>query len=107
VAQLIRIARNGDDQDHTVVFVHGLGGHPYNTWRRHREDQSFWPVWLAEDVPGLTVLTYGHSSPPTNWIGTAMPLLDEAALALQVFLASDDLRVEKVRLSKSETVAHE
>lgn len=96
MAQLIKIATSCDKPCHNVVLVHGLGGHPYDTWRRRRNDGSFWPVWLAQDLSGIAVFSYGYDSPATNWIGTAMPLLDEASHALQVFLASDDLRTGSI-----------
>jgi hypothetical protein len=66
--------------------------HPYDTWRRRSDDSTFWPLWLAEDIKGLAVFSLGYVSPPTNWIGTAMPILDEAALALRVLRNSDDLK---------------
>ena len=53
---------------------------------------TFWPLWLAQDISGLAVYSLGYTSPPTNWIGTAMPLLDEAAHALRVLLNSEDLK---------------
>jgi hypothetical protein len=30
-----------------VIFVHGLGGHAYETWQRGSAAPSFWPMWLA------------------------------------------------------------
>ncbi len=56
----------------SVIFVHGLGGHAYDTWRRDirqgaADDGSFWPLWLAEDVEGLTVSTLAYEAPPSNW----------------------------------------
>ena len=79
MSRLIKIADWSGEKCGNVVFVHGLGGHPYDTWRRRADDGTFWPLWLAEDVKGLVVYSLGYTSPPTNWIGTAMPLLDEAA----------------------------
>jgi len=46
----------------SVLFVHGLGGHHYGTWRRDagreawNEDDTFWPLWLARDCEMLAVL---------------------------------------------------
>ncbi|MDR2186926.1 MAG: hypothetical protein LBE62_02610 [Azonexus sp.] len=91
MGQLIKIANWTGKKRGNVVFVHGLGGHPYDTWQRGADDKTFWPLWLAEDVPGLAVFSYAYASPPSNWLGTAMPLLDEAAHALRVLLLDDDL----------------
>src|SRR5262249_25413161 len=55
-------------------------------------DETFWPLWLTEDLPGLGVYSLGYVSPATNWLGTAMPILDEAAIALRVLLNSEDLK---------------
>lgn len=51
-----------------VIFVHGLGGHAYDTWRRAPDDNSFWPLWLAEDIAGLAVYTLACEAPPSNWL---------------------------------------
>ena len=75
-----------------VVFVHGLGGHAYETWRRARTDASLWPRWLAEDVPGLAVHTLAYEAPPSNWLGTAMPLQDRAVNVLENLFGSESLR---------------
>jgi tetratricopeptide (TPR) repeat protein len=92
MSRLIKIADWSGEKRGNVVFVHGLGGHPYDTWRRRADDGTFWPLWLAQDIKGLAVYSLGYTSPPTNWIGTAMPLLDEAAHALRVLLNSEDLK---------------
>src|SRR6266849_2018309 len=92
MSRLIKIANWSGEKRGNVVFVHGLGGHPYDTWRRRADDGTFWPLWLAHDIKGLAVDSLGYTSPPTNWIGTAMPLLDEAAHALRVLVNSEDLK---------------
>jgi hypothetical protein len=92
MSRLIKIADWSGEKRGNVVFVHGLGGHPYDTWRRSPTDDTLWPLWLAEDVKGLSVYSLGYISPPTNWIGTAMPLLDEAASARRVLLNEPELR---------------
>lgn len=74
MSELIKLADWSGTARANIVFVHGLGGHPYDTWRRGKDD--FWPLWLAEDVEGAQVFTLGYAAPPTNWLGTAMPLQD-------------------------------
>jgi hypothetical protein len=92
MSRLIQIADWSGEKRANVVFVHGLGGHPSDTWRRSRTDDTLWPLWLAEDVKGLSVFSFGHISPATNWPGTAMPLLDEATNALRLLLNDPRLR---------------
>src|SRR5215470_358682 len=75
-----------------VVFVHGLGGHAYDTWRRNGDDKTFWPVWLARDIPGLAVWTLVYEAPPTNWFGTSMALQDRAKNVLECLLGQPELR---------------
>jgi hypothetical protein len=102
MSRLIKIADWSGEKRGNVVFVHGLGGHPYDTSRRRADDGTFWPLWLAQDISGLAVYSLGYTSPPTNWIGTAMPLLDEAAHALRVLLTA---RTSKQAQSPSSAIA--
>lgn len=91
--RLIKIADWTGEKRGNVVFVHGLGGHPYDTWQRNKSDvKTLWPPWLAEDIPGLAVFSLGYVSPASNWLGTAMPLLDEAAHVLRVLMNSQELK---------------
>ena len=87
MTELIRVAGWSERPALNVVFVHGLGGHPYDTWRRGKDDGSFWPVWLSQDVPGISAWTLSYAAPPTNWLGSAMPLQDRAINVLERLLA--------------------
>jgi hypothetical protein len=45
--------RDRDNRDVTahVIFVHGLGGGPIETWQQSKEcGEDYWPCWLCEDV---------------------------------------------------------
>ncbi|GAB1211701.1 hypothetical protein ATERTT37_000825 [Aspergillus terreus] len=47
-----------------IVFVHGLNGHPYNTWATTDPD-VFWPVDLLPEVlarVGVRIITYGYNA---------------------------------------------
>ena len=91
MTQLIKIAGWTKRTRANVVFVHGLGGDAYSTWRHGADDGAFWPTWLARDIPGLTVWTLAYQAPPTNWLGTAMPLQDHAKNVLECILGEHGL----------------
>jgi pimeloyl-ACP methyl ester carboxylesterase len=58
-----------------IIFVHGLGGHPFETFQFDKRDiDTLWPRWIAEDAPGLMVWTMGYQAPPTNFTGNALNL---------------------------------
>ncbi|KAF5867387.1 hypothetical protein ETB97_000156 [Aspergillus alliaceus] len=47
-----------------IVFVHGLNGHPYNTWATQSPD-VFWPADLLPEVlepSRVRILTYGYNA---------------------------------------------
>jgi tetratricopeptide (TPR) repeat protein/pimeloyl-ACP methyl ester carboxylesterase len=92
VSQLIKVAGWSGEPRASVVFVHGLGGHAYDTWRRSARDQSFWPLWLAEEIEGVAVYTLSYEAPASNWLGTAMPLQDRAVNVLETLLGEPALR---------------
>jgi pimeloyl-ACP methyl ester carboxylesterase len=92
MSRLIKIADWRDQKRVNVVFVHGLGGHAYDTWRRSAEDKTFWPVWLSRDIPGLVAWTLAYDAPPTNWLGTAMPIQDRAKNVLECLLGQRELK---------------
>jgi hypothetical protein len=67
-----------------IVFVHGLGGHASDTWRRNGDATTFWPAWLARDIPGLAAWTLAYDAPPSNnWFGAGMALQDRATNVLE------------------------
>lgn len=78
-----------------VCFVHGLGGHPYKTWRYRAEkgrklrnvprwisslgdkndesrqtqaEECYWPYdLLKKDFDAVRIMTYGYDSSPSHW----------------------------------------
>jgi tetratricopeptide (TPR) repeat protein len=96
MSRIVRIASWKGEPRASVVFVHGLGGHVYDTWRRGADDNTFWPVWLAQDVEGLAVYSLAYEAPASNWLGTSMPLQDRAVNIFEVLLTEPGLRTGPV-----------
>src|ERR1700730_10423638 len=92
MSNLIEIAGWRGAARASVIFVHGLGGHASNTWRRAADNNTFWPLWLAKDVEGISVYTLAYEAPPTNWLGTSMPLQDRAVNVLERLLSEPGLK---------------
>jgi hypothetical protein len=69
--------RAAEAPDLDVVFVHGIRGGPFVTWRRiyspstpaaTLEHELCWPsLWLAEDVPKARLLSMQYSAPASGW----------------------------------------
>jgi triacylglycerol esterase/lipase EstA (alpha/beta hydrolase family) len=96
MSRIVRIASWPGHPRASIVFVHGLGGHVYGTWRRAADDDTFWPVWLAQDVEGLAVYSLAYEAPASNWLGTSMPLQDRAVNIFEVLLTEPGLRTGPV-----------
>jgi tetratricopeptide (TPR) repeat protein len=96
MSRIVRIASWSGTPRASVVFVHGLGGHVYGTWRCAADDDTFWPLWLARDVEGLAVYSLAYEAPASNWLGTSMPLQDRAVNIFEVLLTEPGLRTGPV-----------
>ncbi len=72
--------RRGD-----VVFVHGLAGHPWDTWHwqsnssKDYQATNFWLNWLGEDLKDVWIWTFGYYAARLRANGSAMPLFDQAS----------------------------
>jgi pimeloyl-ACP methyl ester carboxylesterase len=74
-----------------VVFFHGLGGDAKSTWQATKDEASFWPAWLAQDIEGLSFYSVGYEAPVSGWNGSAMELTDRAANVLNLLLVKPAL----------------
>jgi tetratricopeptide (TPR) repeat protein/pimeloyl-ACP methyl ester carboxylesterase len=97
MSQLFKIAGPTDAPRASVVFVHGLGGHHYDTWRCSPNgkawdaDTTFWPLWLARDCEKLAVYAIGYDAPVSRLRGSAMHFTDQATNILARVLAEPAL----------------
>jgi pimeloyl-ACP methyl ester carboxylesterase len=82
-----------------VLFVHGLGGDPYGTWRCGKNrgndwkecDPTFWPIWLAHDCE-VAVYVIGYDTPISRWRGSTLHFTDQADNLLARILAESALK---------------
>ena len=61
---------SGLDANVDLVLVHGLSGHPENTWTAQESD-TFWPHdLLPKTIPnGVRILTYGYNATVGDQLG--------------------------------------
>lgn len=72
-----------------VIFLHGLGGDPLTTWCHDgNKATGFWPKWLADAFPKLSVVSVGYPASPTTWIGHAIPIIPRAQNLLDLLTSS-------------------
>ncbi|XP_027189901.1 uncharacterized protein [Cicer arietinum] len=90
-----------------VVFVHGLRGGPYKTWRISEDKSStmstlvekideeagklgtFWPgEWLSSDFPHARMFTLRYKTNLTQWSGASLPLQEVSSMLLEKLVAA-------------------
>lgn len=49
-----------------VLFIHGLGGDPYSTWRYGSDQSTSWPHWLAAEFPDVCFLSLQYAASATK-----------------------------------------
>ncbi|KAL3634225.1 hypothetical protein CASFOL_021279 [Castilleja foliolosa] len=84
-----------------VIFVHGLRGGPFKTWRLSEDKSStksglvekideeagkygtFWPgEWLAADFPHARLFSLKYKTNLTQWSGASLPLQEVSSMLL-------------------------
>ena len=48
-----------------VIFIHGLGGDAYKTWRN--SNHFFWPVWIGKEFSEVGVWSLDYPASPSRW----------------------------------------
>ncbi|XP_050208671.1 uncharacterized protein LOC126659101 isoform X2 [Mercurialis annua] len=90
-----------------VVFIHGLRGGPYKTWRLSEDKVStksglvekidkeagklgtFWPAeWLSSDLPQVRMFTLKYKTNLTQWSGATLPLQEVSSMLLEKLVAA-------------------
>lgn len=94
-SRLHRISEIDNAARATVVFVHGLSGHPFDTWRQNekrewRDDPTFWPQWLRDDLKQVNVYSMEYPADISAWTGHAMPIQFRAANMLEHLLVEPE-----------------
>ncbi len=73
MARLYWLVDAVSDPRAVVIFLHGLGGHAYDTWRGGRDIEP-WPRWLKDDLPGVPVGSLHYLSHASRWGGGGLSL---------------------------------
>ncbi|KAH6755703.1 alpha/beta-Hydrolases superfamily protein [Perilla frutescens var. hirtella] len=90
-----------------IVFVHGLRGGPFKTWRLSEDKSStksglvekideeagkqgtFWPgEWLAADFPHARLFSLKYKTNLTQWSGASLPLQEMSSMLLEKLVAA-------------------
>lgn len=98
MVQLVKITSDNLEPRSIAIFLHGLGGDLYGTWRLGDDPKSFWPRWLGEDIESVAVYLLGYEAPISRWRGVAMHLPDRAMNLLARLLSERELQHGKIIL---------
>ncbi|KAI7736444.1 hypothetical protein M8C21_011839 [Ambrosia artemisiifolia] len=90
-----------------VIFVHGLRGGPFKTWRLSEcksssksglvekideeagKQGTFWPgEWLSADFPHARMFSLKYKTNLTQWSGSSLPLQEVSSMLLEKLLAA-------------------
>ena len=77
------------------IFVHGIGGGSFKTWRKQPEDWFFWPQsWLPldNDLANVRVLTFGYDSSWSKMKTGMLNIPDFARYLLRELTTSPHMR---------------
>lgn len=92
MAELEHIRKSDNGNGLALIFVHGLGGHPHETWMHDpKKGTSLWPVWVAEDCQ-CDAWTLGYDAQLTAWRDQAMPLPDQGSAVLDALAVEPGLK---------------
>lgn len=74
-----------------VVFMHGLGGHPKETWMHNSKDPTtLWPKWVGEDA-NCNVWVLKYDAALSSWTDSSMQLPDQGVATLNALCVEPKL----------------
>ncbi|KAL1215761.1 hypothetical protein V5N11_024301 [Cardamine amara subsp. amara] len=95
------------DPEFDVIFLHGLRGGPFKTWRIAEDKSStksglvekidqeagklgtFWPSeWLSIDFPQARLFTLKYKTNLTEWSGATLPLQEVSSMILEKLVSA-------------------
>ncbi|KFK30069.1 hypothetical protein AALP_AA7G212500 [Arabis alpina] len=95
------------DPEFDVIFLHGLRGGPFKTWRIAEDKSStksglvekidqeagklgtFWPSeWLSNDFPQARLFTLKYKTNLTEWSGATLPLQEVSSVILEKLVSA-------------------
>ncbi|CAN8327482.1 unnamed protein product [Cochlearia groenlandica] len=95
------------DPKFDVIFLHGLRGGPFKTWRIAEDKSStksglvekidqeagklgtFWPSeWLSNDFPQARMFTLKYKTNLTEWSGASLPLQEVSSMILDKLVSA-------------------
>ncbi|KAM0007943.1 putative armadillo-like helical, alpha/Beta hydrolase [Helianthus debilis subsp. tardiflorus] len=101
------IILNQTDPSLDVIFVHGLRGGPFKTWRLSEcksssksglvekideeagKQGTFWPgEWLSADFPHARLFSLKYKTNLTQWSGSSLPLQEVSSMLLEKLIAA-------------------
>lgn len=50
-----------------VIFVHGLGGDAFKTWRNSEDETTSWLHWIGQEFSNVGVWSLGYAASPTKF----------------------------------------
>jgi hypothetical protein len=68
-----------------IVFIHGVHGDYFETWCADKQQENYWPTWVADEFPDAAVYALQYTAFVTRWKGGTMPLIDRAGNVLNLF----------------------
>lgn len=93
----IHLPSTTSDRPH-VIFVHGLGGHPRETWMANVADAaSLWPCWIGEELDCATWVL-GYDAELSGWKDGAMPLPAQGVAVLDCLSSEPALSGRRIVL---------